>query len=121
MINTLLGTAIDPRKRQFKLGNIMGGLSGPAIKPVALGMILQTAAAIDIPIIGMGGISKGSEVAEFFLAGACAVQIGCASFADPAALKRIRLELLDFCREENIDQLESLRGQLVGQYKTKRK
>jgi dihydroorotate dehydrogenase (NAD+) catalytic subunit len=119
MINTLLGTAIDARRRQFKLGNIMGGLSGPAIKPVALRMVLQTAAAIDLPIVGMGGISSGSDVVEFFLAGACAVQIGSASFLDPASIERIRTELFNFCLEEKIGRLESLRGQLVSEHRIK--
>ncbi|MDR1397804.1 MAG: dihydroorotate dehydrogenase [Desulfarculales bacterium] len=115
MINTLLATAIDARARKFRLGNIMGGLSGPAIKPVALRMVLQVSKELDIPIVGMGGITGGSDIIEFFLAGACAVQIGSANLMDPLAMERINAELFDFCLEENVSKLQDLSGQLAAE------
>jgi dihydroorotate dehydrogenase (NAD+) catalytic subunit len=113
LINTLLGLAIDARTRRFKLGNVTGGLSGPAIKPVALRMVYQAARAIDLPIIGIGGISSAEDVAEFFLAGACAVQVGTANFSDPAAIANILRDLHGFCLEQGIDSLRSLRGAAI--------
>ena len=91
MINTCLGMAIDWRNRKPRLGNVMGGLSGPAIKPIALRMVYQVARAIDIPIVGIGGIETIDDVMEFFIAGASAVQIGTASFYRP----RTTMEILD--------------------------
>lgn len=85
LINTLLGTSIDVETQTFRLANITGGLSGPAIKPVALRMVWQVAQAIDIPIIGMGGIMSGDDAIEFLLAGADAVQVGTANFVNPEA------------------------------------
>ena len=89
VINTLLGMAIDWRKRKPMLGNVMGGLSGPAIKPVALRCVHQIAQAVDIPIIGIGGIANLDDVMEFLIAGASAVQIGTANFYDPTASIKI--------------------------------
>jgi dihydroorotate dehydrogenase (NAD+) catalytic subunit len=120
MINTLSATAIDARARKFRLGNIMGGLSGPAIKPVALRMILQVAGELEAPIVGMGGISRGSDIIEFFLAGACAVQIGSANFTDPLAMERINNELIDFCLEEDVRRLQDLSCRLVSEYRLKK-
>ena len=85
LINTLLGTSIDPETRKFRLANITGGLSGPAIKPVALRMVWQVAQAVDIPIIGIGGIMTASDAVEFLLAGADAIQVGTANFVNPNA------------------------------------
>jgi dihydroorotate dehydrogenase (NAD+) catalytic subunit len=113
LINTLLGLAIDVRTRRFKLGNITGGLSGPAVKPVALRMVYQVAQAVDLPIIGVGGISSAEDVAEFFLAGACAVQVGTANFSDPAAIANILRDLHSFCLEQGVDSLRSLRGAVI--------
>lgn len=85
LINTLTGMAIDIDKRQFKIANRTGGLSGPAVKPVAVRMVYETAQAVDVPIIGMGGIMTGEDAIEFMLAGASAVAVGTAIFADPYA------------------------------------
>ena len=85
LINTLLGTAIDAETRTFKLANITGGLSGPAIKPVALRMVWQVAQAVDVPIIGIGGIMAAEDAIEYFLAGADAIQVGTANFVNPSA------------------------------------
>jgi dihydroorotate dehydrogenase (NAD+) catalytic subunit len=85
LINTLVGTAINVDKRRFRISNIFGGLSGPAIRPVALAMVYKVKKAIDIPIIGIGGIMTASDALEFMLAGASAVQVGTACFVDPKA------------------------------------
>lgn len=85
LINTLLGTAIDPWTRKFRIANITGGLSGPAVKPVALRMVWQAAQAVDVPIIGMGGIVTGLDAVEFMLAGADAVAVGTGTFVSPTA------------------------------------
>jgi dihydroorotate dehydrogenase (NAD+) catalytic subunit len=86
LINTLLGTAIDAKKRKFKLANVTGGLSGPAVKPVALRMVWQVAQALPkLPIVGMGGIMNATDAVEFFLAGATAVSVGTANFVNPTA------------------------------------
>lgn len=85
LINTLLGTAIDPWTRKFKLANITGGLSGPAIKPVALKMVYDVARAVDVPIIGMGGILTATDAVEFLLAGADAIAVGTGNFVNPMA------------------------------------
>ncbi len=89
LINTLLGTAIDPWTRKFKLANVTGGLSGPAIKPVALKMVLDVARAVDVPIIGMGGIVNAMDAVEFLLAGADAVAVGTGNFVNPKAAVEI--------------------------------
>lgn len=93
LINTLLGMAIDWRRRRPLLGNVMGGLSGPAIKPVALRCVHQVAQAIDIPLVGVGGIANLNDVMEFLVAGASAVQIGTANFYDPTVTMRLLAEL----------------------------
>lgn len=89
LINTLVGTSIDPETRRFRLANITGGLSGPAIKPVALRMVWQVASAVDVPVIGMGGIMTASDAVEFLLAGADAIQVGTANFVNPNAAVEI--------------------------------
>ncbi len=107
-INTLIGTAFDIYTRKPKIKNITGGLSGPAIKPVALAKILEISRAVDIPIIGVGGISNWRDAAEFLIAGASAVQIGTANFINP----KISLEVLDgltrFCIEQKIENISEL-------------
>lgn len=85
LINTLLGVSIDAESRKFRLANVTGGLSGPAIKPVALRMVWQVAQAVDVPVIGIGGIMTGADAVEFFLAGADAIQVGTANFVNPSA------------------------------------
>jgi dihydroorotate dehydrogenase (NAD+) catalytic subunit len=89
LINTLLGMAIDIRRRRPVLGNLTGGLSGPAVKPVAVRMVYQVAAAVDVPIIGLGGITTLEDALEFFMAGATAVQVGTATFTNPATMSNI--------------------------------
>lgn len=89
LINTLVGMSIDPRTRQSKLANQTGGLSGPAVKPVAVRMVYQVASVVDIPVIGIGGISGVQDALEFFMAGASAIQIGTAAFSTPSVLTRI--------------------------------
>lgn len=93
LINTLVGTAIDWRRRRPILGNVFGGLSGPAIKPIALRMVLQVASATKIPIVGVGGIGTIDDAMEFLVAGASAVQVGTANFYDPTASIRLLQEL----------------------------
>ncbi|MFW5976488.1 MAG: dihydroorotate dehydrogenase [Bacillota bacterium] len=110
LINTLLGMAIDINSKRPELGNIFGGLSGPAIKPVALRMVYQLYENIEIPIIGMGGIMKGEDVIEFMLAGAKAVGIGTANLVEPAACKNILNEIKDYLISNNINNISALVG-----------
>jgi dihydroorotate dehydrogenase (NAD+) catalytic subunit len=93
LVNTFISLAIDARTRQARIGAGFGGLSGPAIKPIALRMVCQAARAVKIPVIGMGGIASGEDAAEFMIAGASLVQVGTATFWDPAAPARIAREL----------------------------
>lgn len=93
LINTVLGMAIDIRRRRPVLANLTGGLSGPAIKPIAVCMVYQVAAAVDLPIIGLGGIATLDDALEFFLAGATAIQVGTATFVSPAAMTTILADL----------------------------
>ena len=110
LINTLLGMAIDTKKKEAVLANTFGGLSGPAVKPVALRMVYQIYEAIDIPIIGMGGIMKGEDAVEFLLAGASAVGVGTATLRDPAASIKIISEIEEYLTENNIDKLSEIIG-----------
>jgi dihydroorotate dehydrogenase (NAD+) catalytic subunit len=96
LINTLLGVAVDPETRSFKLANITGGLSGPAIKPVALRMVWQVAQAVDVPVIGIGGIMTAEDAIEFMLVGADAVQVGTANFINPCAALEIAKGLREY-------------------------
>lgn len=96
LINTLLGMAIDAKARKPILGNVVGGLSGPAVKPVALRMVWQVSRAVSVPVIGMGGIMTGEDAVEFLLAGASAVMVGTATIADPMACLRIISEMDTF-------------------------
>jgi len=98
LINTLLGMAIDAEKRRPVLSTITGGLSGPAVKPVALRMVWQVAHAVQIPVIGLGGIMSGIDAVEFLLAGAKAVQVGTANFVDPSVTMHIVDEMEDYLR-----------------------
>lgn len=111
--NTLLGLSIDVESRRPTLGNVMGGLSGPAIKPIVLRMVYQCAHRVSIPVIGCGGISSGRDVVEYLLAGASAVQVGTESFLDPTALERIERELAEFCTERDVPDFACLIGALV--------
>lgn len=105
-INTIRGLAIDIETRRPRLANRTGGLSGPALKPIALRIVWDLAKVVKIPIIGIGGISTASDAIEFMLAGASAVQVGTASFADPTASKRILSGLSAYCAQRHIDASE---------------
>ncbi len=114
LINTLLGMAINVQKRETVLGNTMGGLSGPAVKPVALRMVYEVAEAIDLPLIGMGGIMNSEDALEFLLAGASAVSVGTANLIDPAASVNILEGIINYCYEQEIDDINSIIGALKG-------
>ena len=107
-INTLVGTAFDIYTRKPKIKNVTGGLSGPAIKPVALAKVLEISLAVDIPIIGIGGIMNWKDVVEFLIAGASAIQLGTVNFIDPVAAVKILDSLEQFCTKNNIEKLSSL-------------
>lgn len=110
LINTIKGMAIDIDKRQPLLGNITGGLSGPAIKPVALAMVYEVTGAVDLPVVGCGGITKASDALEFIMAGASAVQIGTASFVNPRAPVDILEGIEQFMVERGIENITELIG-----------
>jgi dihydroorotate dehydrogenase (NAD+) catalytic subunit len=113
LINTFVAMAIDPDTRKPRIANVTAGLSGPAIKPIALRMVYDAAHAVDIPVIGMGGISTAADVAEFMLAGATAVQIGTASYWDPCATEKIVDELQRWCQGRGITRLADLTGGMI--------
>ena len=113
LINTLLAMAVDLETRRPKLGNVLGGLSGPAIKPVALRMTWQVAQAVRIPVIGMGGICTGRDALEFMLVGASAVQVGTASFVEPGAAVRIVREIAEYCDTRGPARASDLVGTLI--------
>lgn len=112
LINTLAGMAIDIESRTPKLANISGGLSGPAIRPVALYMVYQVIKAVDIPVIGVGGIMDYRDALEFLIAGAKAVEVGTANFVNPRVTVEIVEGIRRFCEERGIDQIEELIGSL---------
>lgn len=112
LINTLMGMEINIRTRKPTLGNITGGLSGPCVKPVALRMVWQVAQAIQVPIIGMGGITSWEDAVEFFLAGASAIAVGTANFMDPAVTMKICDGLNDYLAQNHIDHIQDLVGKI---------
>ena len=112
LINTLMGMEINIHTRRATLGNLTGGLSGGAIKPVAVRMVWQTANAVDIPIIGMGGIRSAADAVEFFLAGASAVAVGTANFADPSITMKIADDLERYLQSYGLKNIRELVGQL---------
>lgn len=112
LINTVQALAVDAKTRKPKIGAGMGGLSGPAVKPIALRMVYQAAKAVTIPVIGMGGVATGEDVAEFLLCGAAAVQVGTASFWDPKSPQRIARELNRFLDEQGVRASADLVGRL---------
>jgi len=112
LINTLVGMAIDVRTRRPKIANVTGGLSGPAIRPVAVRMVWQAARAVRLPIIGMGGIVSGEDAAEFLIAGATAVAVGTANFIDPTNAIKILAELEQYCLANGISDIRHLVGSL---------
>jgi dihydroorotate dehydrogenase (NAD+) catalytic subunit len=113
LINTLTGMRIDVKTKRFILANKIGGLSGPAVLPVAIRMVYQATRAVKIPIIGMGGISSGEDAAEFFMAGAALVAVGTYALVDPAAPVRILCELEEFMAENGHRDMASLRNAAV--------
>jgi dihydroorotate dehydrogenase (NAD+) catalytic subunit len=112
LVNTFLAMSIDVETRKPRLSNITGGLSGPAIKPIAVRMVYETARAVTIPVIGMGGIITPEDAVEFMLAGATAVQVGTASYADPRATERLAKGLESWCRSHDVERVASLTGAL---------
>ena len=110
LINTMLGMAIDVEKRRPYLSTITGGLSGPAVKPVAVRMVWQVAHAVQIPVIGLGGIASASDALEFLMAGAKAIQVGTANFIDPAVTMKIVDGLEDYCNRHGIKDINEIIG-----------
>ncbi len=112
LVNTFVSLAVNARSKRPRIGAGFGGLSGPAIKPIALRLVYQAAQAVKIPVIGLGGIATGEDAAEFMVAGASAIEVGTASFWEPNAVARIARELDRFCREEKISSVRDLVGTL---------
>jgi dihydroorotate dehydrogenase (NAD+) catalytic subunit len=112
LVNTFIALAIDPRTRRSRIGAGFGGLSGPAIKPIALRLVHQAAKAVKIPVIGLGGIASGEDAAEFLIAGASAVEVGTATFWDPRAPVRVAAELAAFLRRQGVARASDLVGTL---------
>jgi dihydroorotate dehydrogenase (NAD+) catalytic subunit len=113
LVNTFLAMAIDPVTRRPRISNVTAGLSGPAIKPIAVRMVYEASQAVKIPVIGIGGISTAEDVVEFLLAGATAVEVGTANFWDPRACERLVRELERWCLEQHVESVASLRGGLI--------
>lgn len=112
LINTLLGMAIDARSRRPVLARAVGGLSGPAVKPVALRMVWQVHQAVDLPLLGMGGICSGIDAVEFMLAGATAVAVGTANFMEPTAAIDVIDGIIDYCEQQGVSDVNELIGGL---------
>jgi len=112
LINTLLGMAIDAEKRRPVLSTVTGGLSGPAVKPIALRMVYQVSKAVKIPVIGLGGISNAADAIEFILAGATAIQVGTANFIDPTVTIKIKDGITDYLQRHRIQNINDLIGAL---------
>jgi dihydroorotate dehydrogenase (NAD+) catalytic subunit len=110
LVNTFIALAIDPHTRQSRIGAGFGGLSGPGIRPIALRLVFQAARAVQIPVVGLGGIATGTDAAEFLIAGASAVQVGTATFWDPQSPLRIARELGKFLKREGVAKVADLVG-----------
>ncbi len=110
LINTITGMKIDINKRSFVLANRTGGLSGPAVRPVAVRMVYQVAQAVSIPVIGMGGITSAEDALEFIMAGATAVAVGCANFTDPYATVRVADGIVRYMTDHNVEDIKELTG-----------
>lgn len=110
LINTLLGMAIDVERQRPVLSTITGGLSGPAVKPVAVRMVWQVSKAVGIPVVGLGGIRSAADALEFIMAGASAVQVGTANFIDPSVTMQIIEGLTEYCERHGVDKITDLRG-----------
>jgi dihydroorotate dehydrogenase (NAD+) catalytic subunit len=113
LINTLLGMKIDINQQKPVLGNIMGGLSGPAVRPVAVRMVYQVAQAVHIPIIGMGGITCAADAIEFFLAGATAVAVGCGNFRNPRLTETISIDVLKYLDDHDYKNIHEIIGKAL--------
>jgi dihydroorotate dehydrogenase (NAD+) catalytic subunit len=118
LVNTFLAMAIDAETRKPRIANVTAGLSGPAIKPIALRMVYDASKAVKIPVIGMGGISTATDIIEFMLAGAAAVQVGTASYWDPCATEKIVDELNEWCVDHRVAELAALTGGLITDQQT---
>jgi dihydroorotate dehydrogenase (NAD+) catalytic subunit len=112
LVNTFLAMAIDVETRRPKLSNIVGGLSGPAIRPIAVRMVYECRRAVKIPVIGMGGIASAADALEFMIAGATAVQVGTANFVDPFIWGKLTTGIEDYLRRHRIDRIEELIGSI---------
>lgn len=112
LINTLLGMAVNARTRRPQLARVVGGLSGPAVKPVALRMVWECYNGVSLPILGMGGICTGEDAVEFMLCGATAVAVGTANFMDPRSSARVVEEIERYCEEQGVSDVNELRGAL---------
>jgi dihydroorotate dehydrogenase (NAD+) catalytic subunit len=110
LVNTFIAMAIDVETRTPRIANISAGLSGPAIKPIALHMVYEASKSVQIPVIGMGGISAAADVIEFMLAGASAVEVGTASFSDPRATEKIVAGLERWCADHEVNRIAELTG-----------
>ncbi len=113
LVNTFVAMSIDVVSRKPRIANVTAGLSGPAIKPIAVRMVYEASKSVQIPVIGMGGISTAADVVEFMLAGATAVQVGTASFWDPRATEKIAAELEAWCKEHEVSKISELTGGLI--------
>jgi len=113
LVNTFLAMAIDVETRKPRIANVTGGLSGPCIKPIAVRMVHEAAQAVKIPVVGMGGILTAADAVEFMLAGATAVQVGTASFADPRAVEKIATGLRSWCANHHVARVAELTGGMV--------
>ncbi len=112
LINTLLGMAIDVKRRRPVLARVVGGFSGPAVKPVALRMVWQCSKAVSVPILGMGGVATGTDAVEFMLAGATAVAVGTVNFMNPQATVDVIDGIIDYCEEQGVNDVNDLIGAL---------
>lgn len=112
LINTLLGMAIDVKRRRPVLARVVGGFSGPAVKPVSLRMVWQCSKAVSVPILGMGGVTTGTDAVEFMLAGATAVAVGTANFMNPQATVDVIDGIIDYCEEQGVNDVNDLIGAL---------
>lgn len=112
LINTLLGMAIDAKRRRPVLARVVGGFSGPAVKPVALRMVWQCSKAVSVPILGMGGVTTGTDAVEFMLAGATAVAVGTANFMNPQATVDVIDGVIDYCEKQGVNDVNDLIGAL---------
>jgi dihydroorotate dehydrogenase (NAD+) catalytic subunit len=113
LVNTFSAMAIDAETRKPRIASVTGGLSGPAIKPIALRMVYEASHAVEIPVIGIGGISTAVDIIEFILAGAAAVEVGTANYWDPCATEKLVDALESWCFEHNVEKITDLIGGLI--------